>query len=315
MSDVLVVAEHRRGELRRVSYELVSAGRDLAEDLGGDLHAAVVGGDVDRFAERVGREGVDAVHTVDEGEEFNHDVYVAATAALFERLDPRVVLVPHSANGLDWAPALATRVSAPLVTDAVGLDASSDLLVTRDLYGSKVRATVEVAADAAVVTLRGGAWPAAEEPGDADVESVVVAVDDDSLRSRVRGYEEIAHHDVAAADVVIAVGRGVGSEENLEPIAALADAVDATLAASRPVVDAGWLPESRQVGQSGATVTADLYLALGIAGAPQHLAGIENAETVVAVNADPDAPIFGVADYGVVEDLSAVVAALRSRFD
>jgi electron transfer flavoprotein alpha subunit len=263
----------------------------------------------------VNREGVDAVHTVDEGEEFNHDVYVAATAALFERLDPRVVLVPHSANGLDWAPALATRVSAPLVTDAVGLDASSSLVVTRDLYGSKVRATVEVAADAAVVTLRRGAWPAAEEPGDADVESAAVDVDDASLRSRVRGYEEIAHHDVAEADVVIAVGRGVGSEENLEPIAALADAVDATLAASRPVVDAGWLPKSRQVGQSGATVTADCYLALGIAGAPQHLAGIENAETVVAVNTDPDAPIFGVADYGVVDDLSAVVAALRSRFD
>jgi electron transfer flavoprotein alpha subunit len=315
MTDVLVVAEHRRGDLRPVSYELVTAGRDLAEDLGGALHVAVIGGDVDRFAERLDREGVDAVDAVEAGEEFNHDVSVAATAALFDRLDPRVVLLPNSANGLDYAPAVATRLSIPIVTDVVGLTGGEEMVLTRELYESKVTATIELSADASVVTIREGAWPAAEEPGDAAIESDDVDVDDASIRSRVRGYEEIGVGDVASADVVIAVGRGVGSEANLEPIERLADALDATRAGFEPVVDAGCLPTDRQVGRSGARVTADVYLALGVAGAPQHVAGIGDAETVVAVNVDPDAPIFDVADYGVVGDLHEVVAALRARFE
>ena len=317
MSDVLAVADHRRGSLRAVSYELLSAGRELADATGGDLHVAVVGGDVDRFADQLDRPGVDVVHPVAEGAEFNHDVTVAAVTALFDALDPWAVVMPNSVNGLDYAPAVATRLSLPLVTDAVALDADDGLTVTREAYGSKVETTLAVDDGPVALTLREGEWPATEGVGDAAVEPFEVAIDEASIRSTVRGFEEVGAGDVdiSEAEFVVAVGRGIGEEENLELVEELAEALDATLAASRPIVDSGWLPKNRQVGQSGKTVTPTVYLALGISGAVQHVAGMKGAETIIAVNTDPDAPIFDVADYGVVDDLFDVVPELIDRFE
>ncbi|MEF8856122.1 MAG: electron transfer flavoprotein subunit alpha/FixB family protein [Haloplanus sp.] len=317
MSDVLAVADHRRGELRPVSYELLTAGRELADELGGDLHAAVVGGDVERFAERLDCEGVDAVHTVDEGEEFNHDVTTAAVTALFEALDPGAVVMPNSVNGLDYAPAVATRLSLPLVTDAVALDSDDGLTVTREMYGSKVETAVEVTEEPVALTVRGGEWPAAEGVGDADIEAFAVDIDESSIRSTVRGFEEVGAGDVdiSEAEFIVSVGRGIEEEENLELVEELADTLDATLAASRPIVDNGWLPKNRQVGQSGKVVTPTVYLALGISGAVQHVAGMKGADTIIAVNTDPDAPIFDIADYGIVDDLFEVVPELIERFE
>jgi len=317
MSDVLVVADHRRGELRDVSYELLTAGRDLADAMGGDLHATVVGGDVAAFADKLDCEGVDAIHTVAEGEEFNHDVTVAAVTALFEALDPGAVVMPNSVNGLDYAPAVATRLSLPLVTDAVALDYDDGLTVTREMYGSKVETAVDVTSDPAALTIRGGEWPAAEGAGDAEVSAFEVDVDESAVRSTVRGFEEVGAGDVdiSEAEFVVSVGRGIEEEENLELIEELAEALDATLAASRPIVDNGWLPKNRQVGQSGKVVTPEIYLAIGISGAVQHVAGMKGAETIIAVNTDPDAPIFDIADYGIVDDLFEVVPELIERFE
>jgi len=315
--DVLAVAEHRRGDLRPVSYELITAGRDLADDLGGDLHVAVIGGDVDDFAERLDRRGVAAIHTVAEGEEFNHDVYTAATTALFETLDPSVLLLPNSVNGLDYAPAVATRLSTPLVSDVIDLSVDDGLTAVREMYGSKVETTVEVAVEPVTVTIRGGEWPPGEDPGDAEITAFDVDVDEASVRSTVRGFEEVGAGDVdiSEAEFVVSVGRGIEEEENLELVEDLVDALDATLAASRPIVDSGWLPKNRQVGQSGKVVTPKVYLALGISGAVQHVAGMKGAETIIAVNTDPDAPIFDIADYGVVDDLFEVVPELIERFE
>ena len=315
--DVLAVVEHRRGDLRPVSYELVSAGRNLADSTGGDLHVAVIGGNVETFADRLSVEGVDRIHTVAEGEEFNHDVYAAVVTALFERLSPAVLVAPNSVNGLDYVPAVATRLSVPLVTDAVAVDADDGLSGVREMYGSKVETTVAVESDPAVLTIREGEWPAAEGTGDPVVESVAVDVPLSSIRSTVRGYEEVGPGDVDVSDAefVVAVGRGIEDEENVELAEELADALDAPLAASRPVVDNGWLPENRQVGQSGKTVTPTVYLALGISGAVQHVAGIKGSDIIIAVNTDPDAPIFDVADYGVVGDLFEVVPELTERLE
>jgi len=316
-TDVLVVADHRRGELRPVSYELLTAGRELADALGGDLHATVVGGDVERFAERLDCEGVDAVHTVADGEEFNHDVTTAAVTALFEALDLGAVVMPNSVNGLDYAPAVATRLSLPLVTDAVALDYDDGLTVTREMYGSKVETAIAVAEEPVALTIRGGEWPAAEGVGDAEISSFEVDIDDSSIRSTVRGFEEVGAGDVdiSEAEFIVSVGRGIEEEENLELVEELADALDATLAASRPIVDNGWLPKNRQVGQSGKVVTPTVYLALGISGAVQHVAGMKGADTIIAVNTDPDAPIFDIADYGIVGDLFEVVPELIDRFE
>ena len=311
---VLVVAEHRRGELRDVSYEAITAGRELADARDSDLHVAVIAGDVDRFAEDLNREGVDAVHTVGDGEEFDHNAYQAALSQLADGIDAGAVVLPNSVNGLDYAPALAEALGVPIVTDAVGMAYDDGLTVTREMYGSKVETTVDVAGDRFVLTVRGGEWPPAEGVGDAAIEAADVDIPESG--ARVTGFEEVGGGDVdiADADVLVSVGRGIEEEENIELIEDLADALGATLSASRPIVDNGWLPKNRQVGQSGKVVTPDVYIAVGISGAVQHVAGMKGSDTIVAINTDPNAPIFDIADYGIVGDLFDVVPELIDEF-
>ncbi|MFB6079832.1 MAG: electron transfer flavoprotein subunit alpha/FixB family protein [Haloferacaceae archaeon] len=319
MSDVLAVAEHRRGQLRDVSFELITAGRDLADATGGDLHLAVVGGDVDEFADRLACEGVDRIHAVDRGEEFNHDVQTAAVEALFAAVDPGALLMPHSVDGMDYAPAVADALDLPLIPDAVALDAdgAGGFEAVREMYASKVETTVAVEAGPVAATVRPGEWAPAEDAGDVPVDSFEVDLDEAALRSRLVGFEEVGGGDVdiTDADVLVSVGRGIGDEENLELVEELADVLGATLSASRPIVDNGWLPKDRQVGQSGKVVTPDVYIAIGISGAVQHVAGMKGSDTIVAINTDPNAPIFDVADYGIVDDLFDVVPALIAAFE
>ncbi|WP_224448005.1 electron transfer flavoprotein subunit alpha/FixB family protein [Haloprofundus salilacus] len=312
---VLAIADHRRGDLRDVSYELVTAGRQLADATGGDLHVAVISGEVDEFAENLNLDGVDAVHTVENGEEFNHDVYAGAVEALYGELEPAVLLMPNSVNGLDYAPAVANALDLPLVSDAVDFDYDDGLTATREMYESKVETTVDVDAEHVAVTIRGGEWPAATNVGDAEVSAFDYSPEGE-LGSRVLGFEEVTGGDVdiTEADVLVSVGRGIEEEENLELVEELADALGATLSSSRPIVDAGWLPPNRQVGQSGKVVTPDVYLAVGISGAVQHVAGMKGSDTIVAINTDPNAPIFDIADYGIIGDLFEVVPELIEQF-
>ena len=317
MTDVLAVTEHRRGDLRDESFEVISAGRELADDTGGELHLAVISGEVEEFAESVNREGVDHVHTVEYGEEFNHDVYTQAVEALYDEVDPTVLLVPNSVNGLDYAPAVANALDLPLVTDAVGVEYDDTLVVTREMYGSKVETTVEVEGDSFVVTTRGAEWPQAEGVGDADVSAFDFQPDESEVGSTVTGFEEVGGGDVdiSEADFLVSIGRGIEEEDNLPLIEDLVEATDATLSSSRPIVDNGWLPKNRQVGQSGKVVTPDVYLAIGISGAVQHVAGMKGSDTIIAVNTDPNAPIFDIADYGIVGDLFEVVPELIEEFE
>ena len=315
-TDVLAAVEHRQGTLRDVSFELVTAGRELADDLGGDLHLAVIGGDTEAFAQELSLSGVDAIHTVAYGEEFNHDVTTQAITAMADDLDPAVVLMPNTVNGLDYAPAVAERLSLPLVTDIVGVEYTDRFVTTREMYGSKVETTVEVEGERVALTIRDGEWEPTEEPGDPSIDGFDVEIDEDAMRSTVAGFEEVAGGDVdiADADFLISVGRGIEEEENIALIEELVEATGATLSASRPIVDNEWLPKNRQVGQSGKSVTPKVYLAIGISGAVQHVAGMKGAETIVAVNTDPNAPIFDLADYGIVGDLFDVVPELIEEF-
>ena len=316
MSDVLAVTDHRRGELRDVSYEIITAGRQLADATGGDLHLAVISGTVDEFAEKLNREGVDTIHTVDHGEEFNHDVYAQAVTQLYDAVAPQYVLAPNSVNGLDYSPAVANELDLPIVTDTIDLETDGDTLVaTREMYGGKVETTNELEGDA-VVSIRSAEWPAAEGTGDADVQAFDADIDEDAVGSTVTGFEEVGGGDVdiSEADVLVSVGRGIEEEENLDLIFDLAEALDATVSSSRPIVDNGWLPKNRQVGQSGKVVTPDVYIAIGISGAVQHVAGMKGSDTIVAINTDPNAPIMDIADYAIVDDLFDVVPALTEEF-
>ncbi|WP_058367364.1 electron transfer flavoprotein subunit alpha/FixB family protein [Haloparvum sedimenti] len=315
--DVLAVVDHRRGDLRDVSFELITAGSELAEALGGELHLAVVSGDVERFAEELDRPGVAAIHTVTDGEEFDHGVYQQAVEALDADLSPAAIVMPNSVNGLDYAPAVAEALDLPLVTDAVDFSYDGGLSVTREMYGSKVETTVDVAGDRFALTIRGGEWPAAEGTGDAAIEPFDLEIDEAALGARVQGFEEVGGGDVdiSEAEVLVSVGRGIEEEENLDLVRDLADALGATLSSSRPIVDNGWLPKNRQVGQSGKVVTPKVYIAVGISGAVQHVAGMKGSETIVAINTDPNAPIFDIADYGIVGDLFDVVPELIEEFE
>ncbi|MFP9061653.1 electron transfer flavoprotein subunit alpha/FixB family protein [Natrialbaceae archaeon A-chndr2] len=317
MSDVLAVAEHRQGELRDVSLELVTAGSNLAAKTGGEFHLAVISGDVEAFADALTLEGVDVIHTVAYGEEFNHDVYTQAITQLADELSPGYVLAPNSINGLDYAPAVAARLEVPLVTDTVGLAMNGDTLVaTREMYGGKVETTTEVDGDQVVATIRGAEWSPTESAGDASVEAFDAEINEEEIGSTVTGYEEVGGGDVdiSEADMLVSVGRGIDEEENLDLVRDLAEALDATLSSSRPIVDAGWLPANRQVGQSGKVVTPDVYIAIGISGAVQHVAGMKGSDTIVAINTDPNAPIMDIADYAIHDDLFDVVPALIEQF-
>ncbi|MFC4540518.1 electron transfer flavoprotein subunit alpha/FixB family protein [Halosolutus amylolyticus] len=316
MTDVLAVTDHRRGDLRDVSYEIITAGRQLADETGADLHLAVISGTVDEFADKLDREGVDVIHTVDVGEEFNHNVYTQVVTQLYDDLAPQYVLTPNSVNGLDYAPAVANRLGLPIVTDTVDLDTDGETLIaTREMYGGKVETTTELA-DNAVVTIRSAEWPAAEGTGDAAIGAFDAEIDESQQGSTVTGFEEVGGGDVdiSEADVLVSVGRGIEEEENLEIIEDLADALDATVSSSRPIVDNGWLPKNRQVGQSGKVVTPDVYIAIGISGAVQHVAGMKGSDTIVAINTDPNAPIMDIADYAIHDDLFDVVPALTEEF-
>jgi len=313
---VLAVAEHRRGELRDVSLELVSAGRELADEHGTDLAVAVIGGDVDGFAERLDREGVDTIYTVAEGEEFNHGVYRQAIEQLHQVLDPTALVMPNSVNGLDYAPAIAGALDLPLVTDVIALEGGDPVEVVREQYGGKVEMTYDIDAEQYALTIRPAEWPTAEATGDAAIEAFEAAIDDGALGTTVNGFEEVAGGDVdiSDADVLVSVGRGIEEEENIPLVEELAEALGATLSSSRPIVDNGWLPANRQVGQSGKVVTPDVYVAIGISGAVQHVAGMKGADTIIAINTDPNAPIYDIADYGITDDLFEVVPELIEEF-
>ncbi|MEF8777288.1 MAG: electron transfer flavoprotein subunit alpha/FixB family protein [Natronomonas sp.] len=313
---VLAVAEHRRGDLRDVSLELVTAGRELADELDADLDVVVIGGDVEGFSDELNREGVDTIYTVAEGEEFNHGIYTQTIEQLHAELDPTALLVPNSVNGLDYAPAVAGDLDIPLVTDVIAFDADDGLEVTREQYGGKVETTYDIGAEQYVLTIRPAEWPTADAAGDAAIEAFDADIDETALGTTVNGFEEVAGGDVdiTEADVLVSIGRGIEEEDNIPLIEELADALGATLSSSRPIVDNGWLPQNRQVGQSGKVVTPDVYIAIGISGAVQHVAGMKGSDTIIAINTDPNAPIYDIADYGIVDDLFDVIPELIEEF-
>jgi electron transfer flavoprotein alpha subunit len=306
---VLVVAEHLQGRVRDVTRELVTAAREL----GGPVVLAVIS--KDPAALDVSFEGVDEVVRITvEQEEFEGDVTLAGVEALIAERSPRATLLGFTVNSMGYGPALALRLGQGFASDVHALALEGETLVaTRSFYGGKVHG--ELAFDGpAVLLLRPTTWAPAESGGSPTVTDVAVA----PVASRARHveFQAVAQSDVdiTTADFLLSIGRGVGEQENIEQFEELAAKMGAVLSVSRPLVDAGWMSNARQVGQSGKTVKPKVYLALGISGAVQHLAGMKSAGTIVAVNTDPEAAIFGVAHYGAVADLFDVAEELDKLF-
>jgi len=221
-------------------------------------------------------------------------------------------LTPNSVNGLDFAPAVAKKLNMPILTDVINFAYDGKLAVTRETHGAKIQTKMRIKSDQSVLTIRSSEWEKASRGGNPTVTSMDISPPDDEIYSAVTGLRSTSNGDIdiTDADFVVSVGRGIESKENIELIREFAESAGATLAASRPIVDNGWLPPSRQVGQSGKTVSPNVYLAVGVSGAVQHVAGIQDANTIIAINEDPEAPIFDIADYGIVDDLFDVVPQL-----
>ncbi|QZA89581.1 electron transfer flavoprotein subunit alpha/FixB family protein [Salinarchaeum sp. IM2453] len=312
MSDVLIIPDHRQGSFRESSLRLATAGQQLAAETGGELHAAVINGEAVKLSKEFQCAGIDTIYAVTDGRHFNHDTYVHAIREIGKQCDPKYILTPNSVNGLDFAPAVAKKLNMPILTDVINFAYDGKLAVTRETHGAKIQTKMRIKSDQSVLTIRSSEWEKASRGGNPTVTSMDISPPDDEIYSAVTGLRSTSNGDIdiTDADFVVSVGRGIESKENIELIREFAESAGATLAASRPIVDNGWLPPSRQVGQSGKTVSPNVYLAVGVSGAVQHVAGIQDANTIIAINEDPEAPIFDIADYGIVDDLFDVVPQL-----
>ncbi len=314
MSGILVIAEHRQGELREVTLEVLRAALGLGEAVVTAMLADDPGA---RSKELLGR--TPELHLLSHPglAAFDPELYLAVLEDLCATAKPSLVLMGHTSQGMDLAPALAGRLGCPLVTDCTDLGLSDGILsIERRIYAGKVsqRLTMK-SAETIVCTVQPGAYDAADMGAETEVRET--SLGELSPRHARRFVEYLtaaaADVDITAAEILVSVGRGIGNSDNIGQAQALADAVGGTLACSRPVADAEWLPKSRQVGTSGKAVRPKVYIALGISGAFQHVAGMKGAGTIIAVNKDPRAPIFQVAHYGIVADLFEVLPKLTEK--
>ena len=312
MSGVLVVMEQRAGVWHRMSWETLAAGQQLAAQMGQTVSAAVIG----QAGELAGKK-LDRIYTVEHEllATYTADGFTASLEQLIRKVNPSIVLFPHTYQVRDFAPKLATRFDKVLVSDAVGLRVESGSpIFVRQLFQGKLNADVKLSAgDPHFVSIQAGAFRAEQvEAGDAQVEPFTPELTADAIRAKpLEPFRESARAvDLTSAEIIVSVGRGIKEKDNIPIVEELAKALGAELAASRPICDNGWLPMERQVGSSGQTVSPKVYLAVGISGAIQHLVGMKGAKTIVAINKDANAPIFEVADYGIVGDLFEVVPAL-----
>jgi electron transfer flavoprotein alpha subunit len=314
---VLVVLEQTGGKWNRMSWETLVAGQQLAAELGTELHAAIPGSGIAALAAEAATKKCAKVYAVEHDllKDYTADAYTAAVEALIRSVNPTLVLFPHTYQVRDFAPKLATRFSQVLISDviAVRIEAGSPVFV-RLLFQGKLNGDVRVSGGGpCFASLQAGSFRAdLLEAGSATVENFAPSLDVASVRQKPEApFRESARAvDLTTAEIIVSVGRGIKEKENIPIVEELAKALGAELAASRPICDAGWLPMERQVGSSGQTVAPKVYMAVGISGAIQHLVGMKGAKTIVAINKDANAPIFEVADYGIVGDLFEVVPAL-----
>jgi electron transfer flavoprotein alpha subunit len=318
MAKVWVVLQLREGgQLPRISLEALGAGQKLAAALGGKAEAVVLGEGVGLAAAEVAKNDLAAVHVADHAalRSYTPGAYLGALVPAIQAAKPDYVVFPHTYQSVDYVPRLAQAVNAGLITDATGFEPGDELIWKRPVLGGKLQARVRVKGEGTVfVSVQAGAFQADAVVKGGEAEVKVLDADLSGIKPdrEVLGYEEVGGDqvDLTKADIILAVGRGVGGADKMGVVNALAQALGAEIGASRPVIDNGWLPRDRQIGSSGQTVAPKLYVAAGISGAIQHLVGMKASTVIVAINKDPGAPIFNVAHYGIVGDLHEVLPAL-----
>jgi electron transfer flavoprotein alpha subunit len=312
-NDILVLADHLKGQLSDVTLELVGKAKELAGATGGQAVVALLG--APDLAGQIS--GADTVLTVDHPAlaDYTPEAWEKTLLNIVNDRQPRLVLIANTTIGMDVGAGLSAAWGAPLVAYTTRLEAEGgDIVATAQVYGGKLLAEVALSGEKGICTVVAGSFPAAAGGGSPPTESVAASGLDDLKTSFLTMVEpEAGDVDITAAEILVSVGRGIGSQDNLEEVQELADAMGAPLSASRPVTDAGWLPKTRQVGKSGLKVKPKVYLTFGISGAPEHLEGMRDAELIIACNTDAAAPIFDIAHYGTTVDLFDLVPAITDK--
>jgi electron transfer flavoprotein alpha subunit len=319
MGEIFVLAEHRQGKLRDITYEMLGAADKLATQRGAALTAVLLGKGVKHFAEELATRAPKVLVVEDESlENFNSDLYQKTLSSLLSKYHPPLVLVGHSAFGMDLAPSLSVEMGFPLVTDCIDLSLEGNQLkAVRSIYGGKVNAKVSLKeSQGYIATIRPGVFSAkmsGDKKGGIVVEPSPLQGTFDAKKFLKYIEAPLTGEDITQAEIIVAIGQGIGGPEHIPSIEEVAKNLGGVIACSRPVVDRNWLPKERQVGISGKTVKPKVYLAIGISGAFQHVTAMQGSETIIAINKDPRAPIFGVADYGIVDDFQSVIPVLREK--
>jgi electron transfer flavoprotein alpha subunit len=321
VTSILALAESRNGELRKVAFETVTAARQAADAVGGgEVHAMLFGAPgISSRGEALGKYGADRVTVVEHPglSRYNPEVFTASAVGQLESGGYRAAFFSASAEGRDLAPRVAAKLGVSLASDITGFEFQGDSVIVRHpAYTGKVIVTLRLTGTPALLSLRPGAVTPSEQSRSAKVETAAPAIDPASARVTVTDVTATgsAKLDLGEATIVVSGGRGLRSAENFKLVEDLADAIgNAAVGATRAVTDDGWRPATDQIGQTGRLVSPDLYIAIGISGAVQHLAGMRTAKTIVAINKDKDAPIFKIADYGIVGDLFEIVPRLTEE--
>lgn len=319
MSKLFVIAEHREGELREITLQMLQKADALCGELAASLTVVVLGADNAALVSQVGNLADEIIMVKDQRlNHFDADLYRDIIAGLILQHQPVITLIGHTPWGMDLAPVLSAKTSLPIATDCVDiLIEDGNPKVIRQIYNGKLFSKVSMkTAGSYLITVRPGAFPSAETGSRAGaVVQTAIAGDISSTSKEFLGFVDTGagEIDISLADFLVSIGRGVGDAENIPLMKILAEKLGGSLSCSRPIVDKGFLPKYHQVGTSGKSVKPKVYLALGISGAFQHIAGIAGAKTIIAVNKDSMAPIFRFSDYGVIEDLFKITEALVEK--
>ncbi|MDY0186751.1 MAG: electron transfer flavoprotein subunit alpha/FixB family protein [Syntrophus sp. (in: bacteria)] len=315
---VFIVAEQRDGAFRKISYELASTARKLADELGDEAGAILLGSGVEGIAGELGKYGVDKVFVVDDAamEPYTTDAYAAAVAKIVKENDPAILLFGATAQGKDLSARVAGKLATGLATDCTELKiADGKMVAVRPMYAGKCFGEVVTSTFPQMASIRPNVFPAVENAKAGAVTKVDAGLDPAQLKTKVVEVQKDTSGkiDLTEANIIVSGGRGMGGPEGYAILEELANILGATVGASRAAVDSGWRPQTDQVGQTGKVVSPNLYVACGISGAIQHLAGMSSSKYIVAVNKDPEAPIFSKADYGLVDDLYKIVPELAKE--
>ncbi len=319
MGEIFVLAEHRQGKIRDITFEMLGAGEKIASEQGDSIAALLLGHGVKDLAEELATRAPKVLVVEDEKlQHFNSIPYQKVLSALHSKYHPFLTLIGHTAFGMDLAPSLSLELGLPLVTDCIGLaSGGTRLKAVRSVYGGKVNANVSLRESPGyLATIRPGTFPAKapqEKKGGIVIEPSPLSETIDAKKFVEYFEAPLTGEDITQAEIIVSVGQGIGGPENIPLAEEVAKNLGGVLACSRPVVDRNWLPKERQVGISGKTVKPKVYLAIGISGAFQHVTAMQSSETIIAINKDPRAPIFGVADYGIVDDYQNILPVLKDK--